>query len=321
MLDNMKYQDTSKVLVSIKCYAYNHEKFIRQCLDGFVMQKTTFRFEAVVHDDASTDGTAEIIREYAEKYPEIIVPVLETENQYSKHDGSLGRAMARAVSKDSKYYAFCEGDDYWIDPNKLQKQVDYLEAHPECTMCFGNAIEHWEDGSRPDKLFSTLEERDYFGEEFSEKWIIPTATIVVKRWVVSTPLYLKVLNSRKISAGDLPLCLTCAEEGTTHAFSDVFSVYRRTNQGFWLSLDAQGRIKMGDDRVELFRIFGRKYKNTTIPMAMYHYQRAWQLARDNQQIDLEKKALQRLLLLSIRFPYQASKRIIQILKERKNGNN
>lgn len=117
------------LMVTIRCIAYNHEQYIRQCLEGFIMQKTNFRFEAIVHDDASTDKTADIIREYAEKYPNIIKPIFETENQYSKHDGSLRRIMD--AHTHGKYVALCEGDDYWIDPLKLQKQVDYLEDHPD----------------------------------------------------------------------------------------------------------------------------------------------------------------------------------------------
>ena len=125
----MKQNDNRPLMVSIKCITYNHEPFIRQCLEGFVMQKTNFRFEAIVHDDASTDGTAAIIREYAEKYPDIIKPIYETENQYSKHDGSLKRIMNAHMH--GKYIATCEGDDYWTDPLKLQKQVDFLERHPD----------------------------------------------------------------------------------------------------------------------------------------------------------------------------------------------
>ena len=123
-----------KILVSIKCTFYNHEPYLRQCLDGFVMQKTNFRFEAIVHDDASTDGSAAIIREYAEKYPDIIKPIYETENQYSKHDGSLRRVMNAACH--GKYIAICEGDDYWTDPLKLQKQVDVLESDPNVSMVY-----------------------------------------------------------------------------------------------------------------------------------------------------------------------------------------
>lgn len=122
-------EDNRPLMVSIRCITYNHERFIRHCLEGFVMQKTNFRFEAIVHDDASTDGTAEIIREYAERYPDIIKPIYEKENLYSKADGSLGRVMDAACV--GKYIATCEGDDYWTDPLKLQKQVDILESHPE----------------------------------------------------------------------------------------------------------------------------------------------------------------------------------------------
>ena len=127
-----------KVLVSIQCLVYNHEPYLRQCLDGFVMQKTNFAFEAIVHDDVSTDHSADIIREYAEKYPSIIKPIYEKENQYSKTDGSLIRIMNAAVDINAKYIAFCEGDDYWIDPYKLQKQVDFLESHPDFGMCYTN---------------------------------------------------------------------------------------------------------------------------------------------------------------------------------------
>lgn len=122
------------VLLSIRCITYNHEPYIRQCLEGFVMQKTNFKFVAIVHDDASTDGTAAVIREYAEKYPDIIKPIYETENQYSKHDGSLRRIMNNACR--GKYVAYCEGDDYWTDPYKLQMQVDFLEANPDYSCCY-----------------------------------------------------------------------------------------------------------------------------------------------------------------------------------------
>ena len=117
-------------LVTIICLVYNHEPFLRQCLDGFVMQKTTFPFEAIVHDDASTDGSAAIIREYAEKYPDVIKPIYQTENQYSKPDGSFA-GISKAMHPNSKYIAKCEGDDYWTDPNKLQIQVNFLENHPD----------------------------------------------------------------------------------------------------------------------------------------------------------------------------------------------
>ncbi len=124
----MKQQD-SPILVTVRCLAYNHAPYIRQCLEGFVMQKTSFRFQVIIHDDASTDGTDDIIREYAEKYPDIIVPIFETENQYSKRNGAISRQMNRLMK--GTYAAYCEGDDYWTDPLKLQKQVSFLEQHQE----------------------------------------------------------------------------------------------------------------------------------------------------------------------------------------------
>lgn len=128
MIDKQDKDNQQPLMVSIRCAVYNHELYIRKCLEGFVMQKTNFRFEAIVHDDASTDGSAAIIKEFAEKYPDIIKPIFEKENQYSKHDGSLGRIMDE--NSHGKYIAFCEGDDYWTDPLKLQKQIDFWSLIP-----------------------------------------------------------------------------------------------------------------------------------------------------------------------------------------------
>ncbi len=120
------------VMVTIRCVTYNHVNYIRKCLEGFVMQQTDFPFEAIVHDDASTDGTTEIVREFAEKYPTIIKPLYEQENQWSKHNGSIAKVMD--ANTRGKYIAPCDGDDYWTDPYKLQKQVDFLEEHPDFTL-------------------------------------------------------------------------------------------------------------------------------------------------------------------------------------------
>ncbi len=122
-------------LVSICCITYNHAAFIRKCLDGFLMQETTFPIEILIHDDCSTDGTTEIIQEYAAKYPELIFPLYEQENQYQQGKAAeidfYNYRRARG-----KYIAYCEGDDYWIDPLKLQKQVDFMEANPDYSVCF-----------------------------------------------------------------------------------------------------------------------------------------------------------------------------------------
>ena len=121
------------IAVSVVCNAYNQETYIRDALEGFVMQKTNFKFEVLVHDDASTDKTADIIREYEAKYPDLIKPIYQTENQYSKGTGEVTKLQYERIK--GKYIAICEGDDYWTDPMKLQKQYDALEAHPEVDIC------------------------------------------------------------------------------------------------------------------------------------------------------------------------------------------
>ncbi len=111
-------------LVSICCITYNHEDFIRDAIEGFLMQKTSFPIEIIIHDDASTDNTANIIEEYANKYPDLFVTILQSENQWSKGGGSIYARFVYPRAR-GKYIALCEGDDYWTDPLKLQKQVDF----------------------------------------------------------------------------------------------------------------------------------------------------------------------------------------------------
>jgi len=118
------------VLVSISCITYNHAPYIRDCVEGFLMQKCDFEYEILIHDDASTDSTADIIREYEKKYPHLIKPIYQKENQYSKNEGSIS-ARFNWNRAQGKYIALCEGDDYWTDPLKLQKQVDIMETDNE----------------------------------------------------------------------------------------------------------------------------------------------------------------------------------------------
>lgn len=125
----------NEILVSISCITYNHSAYIRQCLDGMLMQQTTFGFEILIHDDCSTDGTDDIIREYVSRYPQIIKPLFEEENQYQQGK-PIGTIVWNLPRAKGKYIAMCEGDDYWTDSLKLQKQVDFMEANPEYGLCY-----------------------------------------------------------------------------------------------------------------------------------------------------------------------------------------
>lgn len=249
------------IMVSIKCLAYNHEKYIRQCLEGIVSQKTSFEFEAIVHDDASTDNTAKIIHEFEEKYPDIIKPIYEEKNLYQSDIIALRKKMNYFVK--GKYVAFCECDDYWIDEYKLQKQVNFLENHEEYSMCFHNAIEHYEDNSQEDRQFSHIENRDYTGLEIYETWQVPTASVMVKKEVFDSDLYKELLYERDLIFTDIVLFLTASKFGKLRGMPDVMSVYRRQPSGVTAKAyfgKESTQIKLADEFLELADIFGKEYR-------------------------------------------------------------
>ena len=170
------------ILVTVICATYNHEKYIERTLLSLVNQKTDFRYEIIVHDDASTDNTQKIIKEIEKKYSDKVVAVLQRENQLSQGK-NITYDIIRPLSR-GKYFAICEGDDYWLDSLKLQKQVDYMESHPLCTFCFSNGvIENVQNGKtrrfvpylKSDKKH-IKEDGDYDVKEIAALSFIPTCT-------------------------------------------------------------------------------------------------------------------------------------------------
>lgn len=215
-----------KPLVSIKCLVYNHEDFITECLEGFVMQKTNFRFEAIVHDDCSTDSSVEIIRKYAEKYPDIIIPVYEKENLYSKNDGSLARAVNPHLN--GKYIAMCEGDDYWTDPHKLQKQIDFLESHSDYSMVFSSCRILNTENLACSFKGENIENREYSSQEIFEQWTIPTASVVYRNGILND----ETLNHpERFMYGDIAMFLECSHKGRIYGMRDPMTVYRIHGKG------------------------------------------------------------------------------------------
>lgn len=231
----------NQIIVSIKCLVYNHAPYIRQCLDGFVMQKTNFRFEAIVHDDASTDGTQDIIREYAERYPDIIRPIYETENQYSKRDGSLRRIMNEAVSPDTKYIALCEGDDYWTDPLKLQKQVSFLDNHPDYVICthdffyFDQYKMGFKEGTPYSYIFAKPNNKMFFDYSldlyFEGWWTHPLSCMYRNGQYLKDIPYIQYKKFR-----DDILFYYILKEGKGALLSDNMGVYRIHGSGVWSKL-------------------------------------------------------------------------------------
>ena len=215
--------------LSVVCLAYNAAPYIRQALDGFLMQKTRFPFEVLIHDDASTDGTADIIREYAERFPDIIRPVFQRENQFSKGVAASSAFLWPLIR--GKYVAMCEGDDYWTDPLKLQKQADWLDSHPGSAVCFHPVTVHFEDGSRPDSVYPAQKDcPDGFTFQGLLRHNFMQTNSVVFRWK---------LKGREgevptdISPRDWFTNLIHAEKGPIGFLPDVMGVYRRHPGGVW----------------------------------------------------------------------------------------
>ena len=225
----MSNQTKKTPLVSIVCDVFNHEHFLHDCLNGFLIQEVDFDYEILIHDDASTDNSPSIIKDYQKRYPNLFIPIFQTINQYSKGIGSWKTIQFPRAR--GKYIAICEGDDYWIDKHKLQKQVDFLERHPDYSMCFHNAIEHFEDNSREDHLFSNIENRDYTGLEIYEKWQVPTASVVIRKTVLESETYHKLFFENNLLCGDIPLFLSASSCGKIRGLKEIMSVYRRQITG------------------------------------------------------------------------------------------
>lgn len=224
---------TQEPLVSICCITYNHEKYIRDAIESFLMQQTDFPFEIIIHDDASTDRTAEIIREYEKKYPELIKPIYQTENQYSK--GVKVTLLAFKKSK-GKYIALCEGDDYWTDPLKLQKQISEIKKHPECYISFHPAIIQWDNGSRTDQTLGVHSEKiKFFGVEdviLGGGEFMPTNSIVINKLAIPRiTSFFEIAKDAPV--GDYYIQILGAENGGALYLSEVMSVYRAGASASW----------------------------------------------------------------------------------------
>lgn len=232
-----------EVLVTVICLTYNHAAYIRDALDGFVAQQTDFRFEVIVHDDASDDGTQDIIREYRRKYPELIHPVFQDENQYSK-GVAIARTFLYPLIK-GRYVAFCEGDDYWTDPLKLQKQVNVLENNPGVDICACRA-EVRKHGVRAgfiaprikDSLLS-VEDVIVGGGNY-----VATASLLCRTeaYMVHTPM-------RDVMVNDNVLQIQCSLRGGMSYMGDCMAVYRRGVPGSWSE-----RHPSGDNHDRLYRM-------------------------------------------------------------------
>ncbi len=237
--------NNDQIMVSICCVTYNHEKYITETLEGFVSQKTNFPFEVLIHDDASTDKTADIIKEYEKRYPSIIKPIYQVENQYSKNVKIQKTYNYPRVK--GKYIAFCEGDDYWCNPNKLQMMVNSLEKHADCSICHhavniikengeytGDYFPRYKsikDGVIPSKEYLSLilYTKTLYLLQFQLSGVM-VRTEILNRFIKNRPEY-----TLKSDVGDITLFLYMGLVGNAFYISERMSSYRSGSIGSWNS--------------------------------------------------------------------------------------
>ena len=268
----------ANIKVSIICLVYNHEKYLKDTLEGFVHQKTDFSYEVLIHDDASTDNSAAIIREYADKYPDVIIPVLQKENQHKKGI-RIARTFLYPICR-GKYIALCEGDDYWTDTNKLQMQFDALEAHSSIDMCAHGAA-----------IIDALSDKE-IGEICPRKkeCIIPTEDVIAGGgdFLATNSLFMRkeivtvIPPFRQKISFDYTIQINGALNGGIYYFPQKMSVYRSNVPGSWSmrinnrAARASLKLKIIDMLSVLDEFTNRKYSsviNQTITENLFDYYR------------------------------------------------
>ncbi len=222
-----------KPLVSICCITFNHENFIKDAIEGFLLQKTTFPIEIIIHDDASTDKTKEFIEIYRNKHPDLIIPIYQTVNQYSQGIKPLPNYVFPRAR--GKYIALCEGDDYWTDPYKLQKQVDFLENNEDYILCFTNTKIINSAGQTIKEKFVDIYKKSSF-DHYDMPIFAPSLTRVFRN------RHLEGLPLTTVPGGDTYLLVWQSKFGKIKFIDEVTSIYRRHSQGIYSSLNNFQRL-------------------------------------------------------------------------------
>ena len=259
-LRNYKFDSDEIPLVSISCITYNHKQYIRDAIEGFLMQITNFPVEILIHDDASTDGTTEIIKEYEKRYPNLIKPLYEEENQWVK--GRRGSIVFNIPRSQGKYIAFCEGDDYWTDPYKLQKQVDFLESHPDYGMVHTDADILYQSNKQIIKSSHRtkglkLKSGDVFTDIIISRYPIHTCTVLLRKELLHPAIYQPSQNYISI---DTYLFLIVSKMSNVRYFDFSTAVRRILDESLSKSANVTKRIKFAESGFKLLLDSAIKYK-------------------------------------------------------------
>ncbi|MBQ7137099.1 MAG: glycosyltransferase [Bacilli bacterium] len=249
---------SKKPKLTIITTTYNQEKYIKQCLDGIVMQKTSFPFQAIISDDYSTDGTRKILKEYQKKYPEIIVPIFREKNL-----GAMDNFIETVNEADTEYVAFCDGDDFWTDPNKIQKQLEFLENNKDYSICFHQTKIFFEDGSRESDIFPTYIKETTNFEDLIKECFIPANTVMY-RWMFTKKNSFKKEFPKNVVPGDYFVHLCHAQNGKIKLIKEVMSNYRRHAEGMWWltsdnNMQEEFHLKYGVKYLNFFKAVEKRF--------------------------------------------------------------
>lgn len=230
-------------LVSVYVATYNQERYLRDCLDGILAQRTRFPVEVIVVDDASTDSNPQIIDEYSSRYPWVVKGVLLKRNYYSRGLSHFRDVFLKEAR--GKYVAFCEGDDYWTSPEKLSRQAGFLESHPDVSACFHNFAVKDESQSPGLSYFNRLRHSRYCSaEDIFLRQVMQTATVVARLSVFREDAdFMADQNPEGLYVYDLRFYLVYYNAGKIYGFKDEWSVYRLHNSGVATSAHQQGSAK------------------------------------------------------------------------------
>lgn len=238
------------IIVSICCLTYNHKEYIKQTLESFLNQKVKFNYEIIVHDDASTDGTTEILLEFQKKYSDIIKPIYQTVNQYSKGINIFEKYILPKAK--GRYLAFCEGDDFWCDELKLQKQIDFLVQNEDYSACVHNTLIWDQETDDKNKKINEIDSSDQnITIERILDWDIGvpfhTSSVVCKKKIFEKELPKFFILPKCF--GDFPMDLYMATEGKIYFFASIMSIYRSSvpnsysnrtkDTGFWIKKESE----------------------------------------------------------------------------------
>lgn len=269
--------DAREPVVSICCITYNHAAYIEETLRGFLMQRTDFPLEILIHDDASTDGTADIVRDFAARYPRLVRALCQQENQYAKGHTKVNFAFNFPRVR-GEFIALCEGDDAWTDPAKLQRQVDFLRTHPECTVCAHLTEVVGHDG-RP--VIPPRVMGDDMPEAFGLVDVLDNMKVHMNSCVfrrLGLPDFMRDARfPRMLNApgGDDPMMWIALTQGAGHLMRDRMSCYRIHEGGVWSAMSAPRR--------QLARLQIRLLAPVFVP-ARYWPRLVWIISRDAAEL-------------------------------------